>query len=291
MKLDFYSKIKDGRQDGAISNGFLFSFNHQGVCTVYEMQSLKDMKDGEAEIFAEFVLDQHDAIVPHSNSVMFGNEYFDEQDEFPLLYTNIYNNYAKSEDALKGVCLVYRLQRNERIFSSTLVQMIEIGFVEDESLWKSGKTEDVRPYGNFTLDTEQGILHAFTMRDESKSTRYFSFDLPKAAQGELCETYHVKRVVLGASDIRGYFDCPYHHFVQGTCCHNGKIYSLEGFTDHADNPPAIRVIDTKQRQEIYCKKFSDFGTNIEPEMIDFECDAYYYTDHHGNMYTLLMEDE
>ena len=290
MKIEIFSKIKGGRQDGAISNGYLFSFNHRGECTVYETKTLENFKDGEAEIFAEFVLDKNDTLVPHSNSVMFGNEYYDEKDEFPLLYTNIYNNYANADNKLKGVCLVYRLQRNEREFTSTLVQIIEIGFVEDENLWKSAREkDDVRPYGNFTIDTERGIYYAFTMRDNTHSTRYFSFDLPKVTQGEMSEQNNVKRVVLNASDIRDYFDCDYHHYVQGASCHNGKIYSLEGFTDSTENPPAIRIIDTKLKKEIIFKKFSELGTNIEPEMIDFEDDICYYTDHCGNMYKLFFD--
>jgi len=286
-KIEIYSKIKGGRQDGAISNGYLFSFNHQGECTVYETEALENLKDGEAEVFSEFVLDKKDMLVPHSNSVAFGNEYYDEKDEFPLLYTNIYNNYANADNKLKGVCLVYRLQRNEREFTSTLVQIIEIGFVEDENLWKSvGEKEDARPYGNFTIDTKQGIYYAFTMRDNEHSTRYFSFDLPKVTQGEWCEQYNVKKVVLSKFDIKDYFDCDYHHYVQGACCNEGKIYSLEGFTDSQENPPAIRIIDTNLKKEINFKKFKDFGTNIEPEMIDFENDICYYIDHNGNMYKL-----
>ncbi len=290
MKIEFLSKIKGARQDGAISNGYFFSFNSRGECTVYETKSLESAKNAEAEIFAEFVLDKNDVIMPHSNSVMFGNEYYDEKDEFPLLYTNIYNNYAGSDNKLKGVCLVYRLQRNLKSFKSTLVQIIEIGFVEDENLWKSaGEKNDVRPYGNFTIDTEQGIYYAFTMRDNAHSTRYFSFNLPKTNQGEMCEKYNVKKVVLHESDILEYFDCDYHYYVQGACCNKGKIYSLEGFTDSPDYPPAIRIIDTKLKKEIDFKKFKDFGTNIEPEMIDFENDICYYTDHNGNMYKLFFD--
>jgi hypothetical protein len=289
MKIEKISKIKGARQDGAICNGFFFSFDYKGECTVYQMKRLECEKEGEAEVFAEFVLDRSDIIVPHSNSVAFGNEFFDEQDEFPLLYTNIYNNYANAGDKLKGVCLVYRIERNEREFTSTLVQIIEIGFVEDENLWKSaGEKDDVRPYGNFTIDAEQGIFYAFTMRDNTHSTRYFSFDLPKVTQGEFCEQNNIKRAVLNTSDIRDYFDCDYHHYVQGACCHNGKIYSLEGFTDSTENPPVIRIIDTKLKKEIIFKKFSEFGTNIEPEMIDFKDDICYYTDHNGNMYKLFF---
>ena len=161
MKAEFFSKIIGDRQDGAISNGYLFSLNHNGECTVYETKTLGKLKGDEAEIFAEFVLDENAKLVPHSNSVMFGNEYYDEKDEFPLLYTNIYNNYANADNKLKGVCLVYRLQRSGREFTSTLVQIIEIGFVEDEKLWKSaGEKDDARPYGNFTIDAEQGIYYA-----------------------------------------------------------------------------------------------------------------------------------
>lgn len=287
MQIEACSKIKGGRQDGAISNGYLFSFNHSGECTVYETQSLKNSKDGKAEIFAEFVLDKADLITPHSNSVMFGNAYYDEKDEFPLLYTNIYNNYANSDNKLKGVCLVYRLQRNGKIFKSTILQIIEIGFVEDESLWKSaGNDPDVRPYGNFTIDKDKGILYAFTMRDNTQSTRYFSFDLPKITDGEVCEKYGAKKVVLDASDILEYFDCDYHHYIQGACCNKGKIYSLEGFTDNLDNPPVIRIIDTRLKKEICVKRLSDFGINIEPEMIEFENDICYYGDHDGNIYKL-----
>ena len=289
MKIENISKIKDGRQDGAISNGYLFSFNHRGECTVYQIASLQCGENGEAEVFAEFVLDKNDIIVPHSNSVMFGNEYYDEKDEFPLLYTNIYNNYVNCDEKLKGVCLVYRLQKDENTFTSTLVQMIEIGFVEDENLWKSvGEKDDLRPYGNFVVDTRENILYAFTMRDNTNSTRYFSFNLPKVSQGQMCEKYGVKKVVLTRDDILEYFDCDYHHFFQGASCHDGKIYSLEGFTDNKDNPPAIRVIDTKLKKEIAFKLFKDLGTNIEPEMIDFYDDICYYTDHNGNMYKLFF---
>ena len=287
MKITPFSKIKDRRQDGAIYNGYLFSFNHLGECTVYKIEDLKNCKKGEADAFSEFSLDKNDLIVPHSNSVVFGNEFYNEKDEFPLLYTNIYNNYSEADNKLKGVCLVYRLQREEKIFKSTLVQILETGFTEDEKLWKSSaEKEDIRPYGNFVIDRENGIYYAFTMRDDSHTTRYFSFKLPGACQGEICEKYNVKKVILKESDILSYFDCDYHHFIQGVCCYHGRIYSLEGFGESRDNPPAIRVIDALNEKEISFEKFEDSGINTEPEMIDFENDICYYSDHHGNMYKL-----
>ncbi|MBQ6938096.1 MAG: hypothetical protein IJN36_06235 [Clostridia bacterium] len=287
MRIEPFSKIIGGRQDGAFYNGYFFSLNNQGLCTVYKMETLENQKEG-AEIFDEFVMDKNDILSPHSNAVMFGNEFYEKEDEFPLLYTNIYNNYASADNPLKGVCLAYRVQKTDAGFKTTLVQMIEIDFVEDEKLWKSEGQEDARPYGNFTIDAENGIYYAFTMRDKEEATRFFSFDLPKADRGEICEKYNVKKVVLYANDIREYFDCGYQHFIQGACCHKGKIYSLEGFTNSVDNPAAIRIIDTKLKKEVCFKKFKDFGTDVEPEMIDFENDTCYYTDHHGNMYKLFF---
>ena len=288
MEFEFVSRIKANRQDGAIFGGYLFSFDHRGEVTVYETASLGKSIDGEAEPFAEFVLDKNEIIKPHSNSVMFGNEYYDEADEFPFLYTNIYNNCADLPDKLKGVCLVYRLQKNGRSFSSTLVQLIEIGFVENENLWKSpGEKADVRPYGNFTIDTRRGVYYAFTMRDNANSTRYFSFKLPKVTDGEFCKEYNAKKVVLNGTDILDFFDCEYHRYIQGACFKNGRIYSLEGFTDSVCNPPAMRVIDTVKKKQICFIRFKDYGLSIEPEMIDFEGDTCYYTDHNGNVYNLV----
>jgi len=169
------------------------------------------------------------------------------------------------------------------------VQMIEIGFTEDESLWKSvGEKEDVRPFGNFTIDRERSILYAFTMRDNTNSTRYFSFKLPQVSEGELNEKYNVKKVILNKEDIISYFDCDYHHYIQGATCHEGIIYSLEGFTDSLDNPPTLRVIDTKSKKEVAFKYFSELGTSVEPEMIDFSEDTCYYTDHNGNVYKVTF---
>ena len=44
----------------------------------------------------------------------------------------------------------------------------------------------------------------------------------------------------------------------------------------------------RKAKEIVFKKFSEFGMNVEPEMIDFENDVCCYTDHFGNMYKIFQ---
>lgn len=278
MKITKITDIYRG-QDGAFWGDWLIRFGTRGDGRAYRIA------DGTFEEVAQFRLDGCDKIVPHSNAVMFGCEHYAPEDEFPLLYTNIYNNYAKEEDNLAGTCCVYRVLREGNEFTTQLVQMIRIGFVKDPALWCSAGS-DVRPYGNFTIDREQGILYAFTMRDEAQTTRYFAFPVPKSGEGVKDETLGVPVVTLTADQILRQFDCPYHHFIQGACCHEGKIYSVEGFTRNEKNPPALRIIDLqKGEQEIYLP-FGDFGMEEEAEFIDFYNGKCYYSELEGALYTI-----
>jgi len=275
------------RQDGVIYNGYLFRFEASGNCNVYKMEDLLNSSSAEIKPISSFILDKSDIIKPHSNSVAFGNEYFEKGDEFPLLYSNIYNNYAASTNRLEGVTCVYRLIKNEAGFSTKLVQLIEIGFTDDP-IWKSQNIKDFRPYGNFAIDTDNSVYYAFTMRDEDRITRYFSFSLPKVTDGILDERFGVNRAVLNKEDIKTYFDCEYHRCIQGACYHKGFIYSTEGFTNDETNPPAIRIIDIKNQKQKEMYLLTDYGATIEPEMIDFENDICYYSDDKGNFYKLTF---
>lgn len=288
MNIKHIANIAVG-QDGAFYNDYLFRFETSGLCHVYDAGALKKDCREAADLreISTFCLDRADELVPHSNSVTFGKEYYRPGDEFPLLYTNIYNNYAKADDPLKGVCCVYRLQRSGTEFSSTLVQLIEIGFTENDGYWSSGKEEgDVRPYGNFAVDAENGILYAFTMRDKCRTTRYFSFDLPCADDGIADERFNVKKVTLNICDIKEQFDCAYHHYIQGACAYGGKVYSLEGFTESKENPPALRVIDAAAKRQVLHLDFTSMGLTVEPELIDFKDGICYYGDAHGNLYVI-----
>lgn len=282
MHIQKLGQITRG-QDGAFWKGYLFRFNQRGDCTVHDMKDcIHDFSAAETPI-ATFVLDRAEDILPHSNSVMFGNEFFCEGDEFPLLYTNIYNNYSHLQHKMKGVTCVYRIQRKGTAFSSQLVQLIEVGFVEDP-LWRSKNMEDVRPYGNFVIDRDHCLYYAFTMRDEDSTTRYFAFDLPKVGDGVYDEVYKVNRVVLEAKDIKSQFDCPYHRYIQGATYHDGFIYSTEGFTNDKTNPPAIRVIDVKKKEQVKVCFLPDYGINEEAELIYFDEGRCYYSDNVGNFY-------
>ena len=278
-------------QDGAIWDKYLFRFGADGLCIVYDMDNL-GTAEMEAPELCRFWLDKIELIKPHSNAVVFGSSYYAPEDEFPLLYSNIYNNYARAENQMVGVCCVYRIQRIGNRFTTTLVQMIQVGFIKDGELWYSSlEKNDIRPFGNFVVDRENKILYAFTMRDAANSTRYFSFRLPDVNDGAFDEVYGVNCVNLSVDDILEYFDCEYHNFLQGAVMHSGKIYSVEGFTVGRQGPPsnpALRVISPADKRQELRVNFEDFGLTIEPEFIDFRGDTCYYGDGHGNLYVITF---
>lgn len=269
-------------QDGAIYGDLLFRFNSDGSCKVFSMST--------QEQISAFLLDKTDVICPHSNAVCFGTEKWEESDEFPLLYTNIYNNYSSAEHRLVGVCCVYRLTRIGNEFSTTLVQVIRVGFVDNLALYKSRPGRgDVSPYGNFIIDVPKNRMYVLTMRDEEPSTRCLEFDVPSARDGVYYDKWGVRVVTLNPNDIRAKFDFEYSNFLQGACCCDGLIYSLEGFdakTPNDPNMPVLRVIDVQKQEQIAKIDFFTVGLNIEPELIDFMDDRLIYMDVIGRVYEI-----
>jgi len=269
-------------QDGAMYGDFLFRFHSVGSCRVF---SLKEQRQ-----VSQFMLDRTDLLRPHCNTVCFGAEKYDSADEYPLLYCNIYNNYAKAEDRLEGVCCVYRLTRSGCEFSTKLVQVIRIGFVEERALWKSLPDQgDVRPYGNFVPDAGNRLLHAYVLRDAEHVTRYFTFDLPKLSAGEYSEEYGVNVVTLKREDIRAMFDCAYTDYIQGGCCYEGRLFNIAGGTLNSPTfpyPPRLQIVDMEGRKQLECIELAEFGLVVEPEMIDFEGNTLYYMDGSGTVCTI-----
>lgn len=278
LKYEHIGTIEGG-QDGAVFDEHLFRFDHLGSCSVYNTKNL--------QLTGRFVLNKTDVFRPHSNAVCFGAEYYDKTDEFPLLYTNIYNNYANDRDRLLGCCGVYRITRRGTTFSGELVQVIRIGFTDDP-LWRSDGAEDVRPFGNMVTDTDTGSFYVFTMRDKEQTTRYFRFDLPKLSDGQMNIVYGVNVATLEKEDIRDYFDCEYSCYLQGACYYGGMIYSTEGF-DNDRHPGRIRMIDLQAKKQYASMNIRSYGLLREPEFIYAFHGFFWYGDAIGGLYRFDFE--
>lgn len=281
MKIKRIGTVSNG-QDGAIYGEYLFRFDHTGLGSVYELSKIGE----ESRPIGTFSLDPSGTLISHTNSVAFGMEYAESDDEFPALYVNVCTHYANSDGPLKGVTCVYRILRDDDgVFSASLIQLIEIGF--DTALRKTSESKDGPcPLINFAIDGEYGRYYAFVMHNDMLGTRYFAFDLPALADGEYAEAYDALRVCFNETDILYHFDCPYHRFIQGATLKNGKIYSLEGSGHDPAMTPAIRIIDLAQRREERCVCLADHGFTNEPKMIDFAGDVCYFGDATNELYMI-----
>ncbi len=292
MKLTKIAKVESG-QDVCIHGGFLFDFVAHGKClgevSVYTMEDLHSANGAEPDPVCRFILGGTDRIIPHANAVFFGNEYYEDGDDFPLLYANVYNTYANCVDKKEGKLLVYRVKRDEKSFSADFVQAITIGFVEDREMWKSCEGNgDVRPYGNFIADLDKNILYAFVMRDKPYNTRYYAFDLPKVREGEYDAELGVNNKILNLSDVKDFFDTDYHRTLQGACVNDGVIYSVEGGSQRPGqkSAAAIRIILPDEKRLSLYQCFWDLGIPEEPEGIEFSDGKCYYVCGCGDTYIL-----
>ena len=268
-------------QDGAIWDGKLFALGAAGTGAVF------DVKTGAK--LGGLTLDGKAVLKPHANSVCFGSTYYEAGDQYPLLYVNIYNNYANAEDRMEGTCCVYRVVEKDGVFSTELVQIIQIGFTEDLTLWKSEENDgDVRPYGNFVVDTDQHKLYAFVMRDANKTTRFFSFDIPNPREGSYNESYGCPVVTLEASDIKTQFDTAHYKYLQGCCYSSGMILYMGDFGGDAP----LFLMDLEKQAVTDVINLGYAGLRAEPEVICVDPDSGipYYAAADGILRILELEN-
>ncbi|MBQ3501493.1 MAG: leucine-rich repeat protein, partial [Oscillospiraceae bacterium] len=243
-------------QDGDIHDGKLFVFGAAGSGEIFDLRTLEKL--------GGITLDKKETIKPHANSVCFGSTYYEPGDKYPLLYINIYNNYAEAEDRMEGTCCVYRLLETEGNFSTELVQVIKVGFTDNLTLWKSKENNgDVRPYGNFVVDTDENRLYAIVMRDADKTIRFFEFAIPEIGEGTYSESYGCNVVTLETDDIKSRFDSENYNYLQGCCYYGRKILCMCDFGGDAP----LHIIDLEKQKvvESFCLGYA--GLRAEPEVI------------------------
>lgn len=228
-------------QSGCYFNGILFLFRDNATFSAIDIE--------ERSLIGTYDIADK-SIEPHCNSAVFGNEYYDSADLYPLVYINAYNNTSLP----KGTCYAYRLQGNKTSgFTMTLVQTISIGFTND-SEWTDG-VGDTRPYGNFVIDTIGNYLYVYTLLDTSKVTRFFKFSLPTIADGS--------EVTLNKSDIIEKFDVDYIDRIQDATLHCGKIYMNSGVYDKM----YLSVINCKTKKVVSVIDYAKCGYENEPEIL------------------------
>lgn len=210
-------------QDACEYNNKLFIFNSQGKFNVYDLIN--------KTLYGLFDLDENDTIKPHCNSAFFGNKKYAEGDLFPILYVNAYNTSGLPLGTLYGHRILFDSANN--IYSTQLIQTIKIGFTNDEIWTIQG---DIRPYGNFILNSDTNELYAFTLRGEN--TRFFKFNMPDIEIGD---------TILNKNDIIEMFDTEILPYIQGCTYSNNQIFALNGNDSIIQNSSYLNVINLNKK--------------------------------------------
>ncbi len=237
-------------QDGAVYGNYYFRYFHIGKFAMFDLTS--------SSFVCEIPITNLGEVVPHGNAVCFGNEFYAETDEFPLLYINAYQG-----DLPRGTCYAIRIQRVDGTLTAEIVQTISLDFTDNELWYCSG---EARPYGNFVIDTDNSLLYAFVPRTSERVYRFFRFTLPKLSDGET--------VTLSTADILKNFDVaqvvPPTNGVsipQGACYHNGKAYVLDGGTDNTCRK-CIFIVNLFSEKTESVIDYRSIGGEGEPEDIN-----------------------
>lgn len=177
----------------------------------------------------------------HCNNANFGNEYYTQSDEFPLLYVS-------QENVAEHKCLVYRVIGTEGSWSVKLVQTITLPTPSDDFMW----------YPNCIIDTQNSKLIAAGLGNNPWSPgtnnviRYKVFSLPKLNKGN---------VTLSLSDIEDSIEVKHYSTTQGGFILNNKIYQVFGMSDSAQ----LNVTDLSTHKVISKINITGDGINVEPE--------------------------
>lgn len=191
---------------------------------------------------------------PHANQVSFGNQVYDSNSDFPLLYVSQVNGGTGYHDISgeRGV-LVYDLKRNQYGgYNPVLVQVI-IPDLEDKEL--IGKLGAYTPNYVVDLITNQIVVIGYphdSWFDLRGPQPIVTFNIPSLNAGNV--------VVLSNDDVVDSYDLPFSLGLQQSFIHGRKIFSTGGWAKHG----TLRIInlDNKTTERVF--QLTDF-TFGEPQ--------------------------
>lgn len=207
----------------------------------------------------------------HNNNIDFGYEFYDEKDEFPLLYMSQENN-----DVHK--CIVARITRNRNEWKWEIVQTITFPTAQENGMW----------WANSYIDAENGYMYLMGYKnqswtDGSNENRLVSrrWILPKLADGD---------VALKVADSTHYHEIAYWTATQGAVMKGGKLYQAYGTPTYKDWIK-FRVLDLEKGTVEHVMDLYNRGLPAEPEGVDYYNGNLYIVDVAGNLYRLDFVEE
>lgn len=224
------------KQGGDCWNDYFFQFStYNSVILIYNLE--------EKALIQKYSINNNDrGFVSncHCNSVCFGSSFFEEGDEFPLLYVS--TGYASG--GYSGA-LVYRITKENGKFSFSLVQTIRIPILK--SSWTEFITAGDYCYVGYTSDAI-----------------YYKMLLPSVHDGDVIldgskDAIEVLQFPPQPEEIKSSRN-------QGKMFHNGKIIFPSG-VPQAREASVLIILDLKTRTYEHIFDFTEMGLLNEPESV------------------------
>ena len=277
--------LKSQNQGGDILDGLYYT-STEGMLTVIDMETNKSVG---AMLLAksEELTNGSKVTQPHCNSL---SAHPAEGFDYPLIYTNCYSD---KQNCLATLC-VYSLgtelnKRGKEVFVSKLEQVIRIGF-SDSTPWLSTSGGDKFPYGNFVVDSDNGLLYAIDTKSGDDCTTFFVFPLPELTAGEYDEKLECNVLSLMPEDALYTFDTPYINTVQDAEYHDGKLYIVAGMANSpVEQPACMHVIDAVNKCRVAFFDLIGDGYVAEPEMISWYDGSFYFSQYGGTTYKMYLK--
>lgn len=261
-KVELYMRhegINVSMQGGDAYNGYFFQF-----------------QDKNANVFI-FDLEQKQLIqtisLPpvnknHCNNASFSRVYYDNNDEFPLLYVS--NGNISSYNHVQ----VYRITRTDSLFNIDKVQeFILPDATKDNYLYATDVVID--NYNNSMFVTSKGETNLI------ETGRVCKYNIPDPH----------KEVVfaLRESCIIDSFYMPRLKHHQGAMIVGHKIYIAAGVPGWG-TPPELVVVDLEQKRIAQRIDLREYGYNIEPEAIFLHKDTIYISSNRSGIHKIIFDD-
>jgi len=221
-------KTREAYQGMAIYGDYMFSLHNKGICTVIDLKNRK--------ILSEFNLACY-ATTNHANVASFGREFYNPQDEFPLLYVS--QVYREKVNNMKDVCYVERVTKN----SSELVQTIN--YKDEKGTFGYAL--------QWVVDVKNGYLYGFgnTISNavEGNRHRITKFKLPALSDNDSNKMVTLTEAdVIESYTLEDYYNGREKLLVgQGLLICNGKLFLPTGIGD-ATRPASLWIVDLDSRR-------------------------------------------
>ena len=200
----------------------------------------------------------------HCNNVSFSNRFYEDGDEFPLLYV------SGSQSGTYNQVQVYRIFRNDDVFSIEQVQTIKM---------PKGNEKNHMFWTQVMIDKDENVMYVLSKTQSSGGTFISKLNIPYVYRED---------VELSEDDIIDQFEVENSIHKQGAVARKGFLYIMYGVPGYGDTV-YLRIVDLKNRKDACAINLTEEGFKVEPEGSFFYNSELYCATNNSGIFKLELD--